>query len=137
MWTDTAIAVTEHEAGPGLLGVDLPAALQAPTRLRGALRGDDVDALERLEEVLTRHEERRLLAMARGERDVCWTDDHEAEPLVTIRIATYHRPEHIGAAIESCLAQTYPRLEVLVVGIVAARPQPTSCAASGIRDCVS
>ena len=116
MWTDPAIAVTEHEAGPGLLGVDLPAALQAPTRLRGALRGDDVDALERLEEVLTRHEERRLLAMARGERDVCWTDDHEAEPLVTIRIATYHRPEHIGAAIESCLAQTYPRLEVLVVG---------------------
>ncbi|MEY4374115.1 MAG: hypothetical protein RL760_281 [Candidatus Eisenbacteria bacterium] len=95
---------------------ELPASLRSPARLRGALRGDDLDALERLGAVLDQHEERRLLDMARAGRDVCWTDEGEAEPLVTLRIATYHRPQHIGAAIESCLAQTYERVEVLVVG---------------------
>lgn len=99
-----------------VFAAELPAALRSPARLRGALRGDDLDALERLVTVLDAHEERRLLDRVRGGRDVCWTDEGEAEPLVTIRIATYHRPQHIGAAIESCLAQTHARVEVLVVG---------------------
>lgn len=108
---------TSGVPGTGLaFAAELPATLQSPARLRGALRGDDLDALERLTGVLEAHEARRLLAMVRGGRDVCWTDEGTAEPLVTIRIATYHRPEHIGPAIESCLAQTYPRVEVLVVG---------------------
>lgn len=94
----------------------LPQALLDPRRLRGAVSGDDLPALELLSTTLERHEERRLLAMARAGRDVCWTDEGEAEPLVTIRIATYDRPEWIGRAIESSLAQSYPRVEVLVVG---------------------
>ena len=100
----------------GALAAELPAALRDPRRLAAAIRGDDLDALERLGAVLERHEERRLLEVVRAGRDVCWTDEHEAEPLVTIRVATYHRPEWIGRAIESCLAQTWQRVEVLVVG---------------------
>ena len=103
-------------AGFAAIAADLPPAIRSARRLRGALRGDDLDALEHLVGALDRHEERRLLAMARDGRDVCWTDEAEAEPLVTIRIATYHRPELIGASIASCLAQTYERVEVLVVG---------------------
>ncbi|MEQ1832958.1 MAG: glycosyltransferase family A protein [Candidatus Eisenbacteria bacterium] len=103
-------------AGFAALAADLPAAIHSPRRLRGALRGDDLDALEHLVGALDLYEERRLLAMARDGRDVCWTDEAEAEPLVTIRIATYHRPELIGASIQSCLAQSYERIEVLVVG---------------------
>ncbi|MFM8558267.1 MAG: glycosyltransferase family 2 protein [bacterium] len=102
--------------GLGVLAAELPAALRDPRRFAAAVRGDDLDALERLGAVLERHEERRLLEVVRAGRDVCWTDEHEAEPLVTIRIATYHRPEWIGRAIESCLAQTWQRVEGLVVG---------------------
>ena len=113
-------AVFEHDA-PGRLSLapvlaDLPPVLRDMQRLRGALRGEDLPALEHLVSALDQHEERRLLAMARGGDDVCWTGRDEAEPLVTIRIATYHRPEWIGRAIESSLAQTYERVEVLVVG---------------------
>jgi len=114
--TPATVPVAETPAVGLAFAAELPATLQSPARLRGALRGDDLDALERLSGVLEAHEARRLLAMVRGGRDVCWTDEGEAEPLVTIRIATYHRPQHIGAAIESCLAQTHARVEVLVVG---------------------
>lgn len=116
-WTPVAPETVAADAGsfaPVL--AELPAGLRTAERLRGALRGDDLAAVEALATLLDRHEERRLLAMARAGRDVCWTDEDEAEPLVTIRIATYHRPELIGGAIASALAQTYPRLEVLVVG---------------------
>lgn len=102
--------------GLGSLAAELPPVLRSTAKLRGALTGEDLDAVERLSGVLAQHEERRLLDMARNGREVCWTDEGEAEPLVTIRIATYHRPDRIGAAIESCLAQTYRRIEVLVVG---------------------
>ncbi len=43
--------------------------------------------------------------------------DDEAEPLVTVRIATYNRGQMVvDRAINSALRQTYERLEVLVVG---------------------
>ena len=59
----------------------------------------------------------RLLAQARNGRDVCWADDDEAEPLVTIRIATYNRGQLVAErAIASAVAQTYKNLEILVVG---------------------
>lgn len=103
-------------AGFGVWAAELPPAVNSARRLRGALRGSDLDALEHLAVALDRHEERRLLKIVRAGRELCWTDEGETEPLVTIRIATYHRPELIGRAIESCLAQTYQRLEVLVVG---------------------
>ncbi|MGA2527553.1 MAG: glycosyltransferase family A protein [Acidimicrobiales bacterium] len=62
-------------------------------------------------------DERRLLAQARGDDDVCWAASDEAEPLVTVRIATYNRgPLVAERAIASAVRQTYGRLEILVVG---------------------
>jgi glycosyltransferase involved in cell wall biosynthesis len=62
-------------------------------------------------------DERRLLAHARGGDDVCWARTDEAEPLVTIRIATYNRgPLVAERAIASAVRQTYQRLEILVIG---------------------
>ena len=113
----SAPAAVAPEPAPirDLLG-DLPPAVRDIAGLRGALRGEDLPALEHLLMALEHHEEKRLLEIARDGRDVCWTDENETEPLVTIRVATYHRPEWIARAIESCLAQTYERVEVLVVG---------------------
>ena len=66
---------------------------------------------ERLEAV----EEKRLLNIVRADRDVCISD--EPEPLVTVRIATYNRGVLTAErSIASALAQTYERLEILVVG---------------------
>jgi glycosyltransferase involved in cell wall biosynthesis len=73
--------------------------------------------LERLKDRIEAREERRLLAEARAGRDVCWTDEGEAEPLVTVRIATYNRADLlVERSLASALRQTYERLEVLVVG---------------------
>ena len=36
-------------------------------------------------------------------------------PLVSIVIPTYNRRHFVGDAIESCLAQTHPRIEIIVV----------------------
>jgi glycosyltransferase involved in cell wall biosynthesis len=38
------------------------------------------------------------------------------EPLVSVVMPTYARPEPLARAVESALAQTYPNLELLVVG---------------------
>ena len=70
-------------------------------------------ALEELEMVRMGPE----LARRRGDRDVCWLEGEDPEPLVTIRIATYNRgPLVVERAIASALAQTYENIEVLVVG---------------------
>lgn len=37
------------------------------------------------------------------------------QPLVSIYIATHNRPQLLARAISSCVAQTYPRLEIIVV----------------------
>jgi glycosyltransferase involved in cell wall biosynthesis len=79
------------------------------------------------------HEERRLLAVVRAGRDVCWTDDDAEEPLVTVRIATYNRgPLIVERAIESVLNQSYKNLEILVVGD--ACDEATSEAVQNVRD---
>jgi glycosyltransferase involved in cell wall biosynthesis len=78
--------------------------------------------LEWAREWLSTLEERRLLGQARGDGDVCWTEGDEAEPLVTVRIATHPRTEvTVGEAIESAVRQTYGHLEILVVGECADR----------------
>jgi len=63
-------------------------------------------------------EERRLLEQVRAGRDVCWpggADDDE--PLVTVRIATFDRGRMVAdRALASAVAQTYERLEILVIG---------------------
>jgi glycosyltransferase involved in cell wall biosynthesis len=70
-----------------------------------------------IRERLESREEQRLLAMARGEREVCWVEGTEPEPLVTVRIATFNQgPLVVERAIDSARAQTYPRLEILVIG---------------------
>lgn len=72
---------------------------------------------ERARDRLEMVEERRLLDTVRAGRDVCWTDEGVAEPLVTVRIATYDRPELLAErAIASAIAQTYEHLEILVIG---------------------
>lgn len=71
--------------------------------------------LELAHERLRRREERLLLFAARDGRAVCSSD--EAEPLVTVRVSTYQRADVLlDRTIPSILAQTYPRLEILVVG---------------------
>ncbi len=42
-------------------------------------------------------------------------DDPGARPLVSVIIPAYNVADYVGAAIESALAQTYPRVEVVVV----------------------
>lgn len=58
-----------------------------------------------------------MLALVRKGRDVCWVEpEGEMEPLVTVAIPTFERPELIERAIASAQAQTYERLDLLVVG---------------------
>jgi len=85
----------------------LPCIVKAPWRYGG----------EVLRTHLATGDERRLLAQVRGRNDVCWAATDEAEPLVTVRIATYNRgPLVAERAIASALRQTYERLEILVIG---------------------
>lgn len=73
---------------------------------------------ERAHNDLRTRAERDMLNLARQGRDVCWLEAaDEDEPLVTVRIATYNRGDLVATrAIASALAQTYERIEVLVVG---------------------
>lgn len=87
-----------------------------PSRIAGRIGRAEMSIEERLRDRLETREDRRLLGEARGGRDVCWVSD-ATEPLVTVRIATYNRgPLVAERAIASVLAQTYERLEILVVG---------------------
>lgn len=88
------------------------------THLRGgARRLTPRYAAERLREALEGREERRLLGIVRGEHELCWVASDEPEPLVTVCIPTYNRgPLVADRAVASALAQSYSRLEVLVVG---------------------
>lgn len=89
----------------------------APAPLPQKCRALQEYGSEWLRERLEYPEECRLLAAARDGRDVCWSDEGEDEPLVTLRIATYNRGKLVvERAVASALAQTYRRIEVLVVG---------------------
>lgn len=96
----------------------LPPHLRGADAIADAVCGSDDAAHERLAEVLERHENRRLLNLARAGRDTCWAEPiDDAEPLVTIRIPTYNRgPLVAERALRSAAAQTYPNIEILVVG---------------------
>lgn len=79
--------------------------------------GEDLAAAEAVARRVQLAEERRLLEVVRAGRDVCWVDEGEDEPLVTITIPTYNRGRLVAErAIASALAQTYENVEVLVVG---------------------
>jgi hypothetical protein len=88
-------------------------------------------AQERLRERLQRHEERRLLELARNRSTGAATK--EQEPLVTVRVATYDcGPLIVERALSSILRQTYERLEVLVIGDCC--DEPTERAVRSVRD---
>ena len=88
-----------------------------PTRLRGRIEREAMALGEQVRDHLETREDGRLLEVARGGRDVCWTDEGVEEPLVTIRIATYDRgPLVAERALATAVGQTYERLEILVIG---------------------
>src|SRR5882724_9250821 len=80
------------------------------------LRARKHDRREFLREWLGQRNERELLERMRAGRDVCWIEGDDPEPLVTVVIPTYQRPDTIERAVQSARAQTYDRLEVLVIG---------------------
>jgi cellulose synthase/poly-beta-1,6-N-acetylglucosamine synthase-like glycosyltransferase len=85
--------------------------------LSSALRARRYDKREYLRERLSLRNEREMLARVRGERDVCWLEgEDDVDPLVTVAIPTYQRPDTVGRAIQSAIDQTYTNLDVLVVG---------------------
>lgn len=95
----------------------LPTSLRSSDALADALDGRDPAGAERLSELVESRELRALLEGVRGGRDVCWADEEDPEPLVTIRIPTYDRGPLIAErALASAARQTYERLEILVVG---------------------
>lgn len=91
------------------------------------------DATELLEERLHAEEEHRLLQLARGDGDVCWTHRDAVEPLVSICIPTIGRNEELmEMSIPSALGQTHDNIEVIVVGDNA--PDSTEHAVASIAD---
>jgi glycosyltransferase involved in cell wall biosynthesis len=80
------------------------------------MRARKYDRREFLREWLGQRNERELLEQVRAGRDVCWIEGDDPEPLVTVVIPTYQRPDTIERAVESTRGQTYERLEILVVG---------------------
>ncbi len=80
------------------------------------LRARKYDKREFLREWLGQRNERATLEQVRAGRDVCWIEGDDPKPLVSVVIPTYRRPETIERAVRSALAQSYERLEVLVVG---------------------
>ena len=88
-------------------------------------------------EVLRTHfateDEHRWPTQTRGGKQLCWETTDEAEPLVTVRIATYNRgPLVVDRAIASALRQTYERLEILVIGDHC--DEPTERAVRSVND---
>jgi hypothetical protein len=61
-------------------------------------------------------ESARLIEVRRG-RDVCWPDDADNNPLVSVVIPTYNRGQMVvDRAINSVLHGTYDNFEIVVVG---------------------
>lgn len=100
------------------LSTDVGTARQRARRALGRIRHSNVDSLvEQAQTWLRSRDERRLVQEARAGRDVCWVEGDDPTPLVTVRITTYGRPDLLlERALPSILAQTYPHIEVLVVG---------------------
>jgi hypothetical protein len=64
-----------------------------------------------------RLDDRQRLSDLRSGRHGPWPPVGEDNPLVTVRIATYNQGQIVAdRAIASAVAQTYPNLEILVVG---------------------
>ena len=84
--------------------------------LTAVLRARRYDKRELLRQQLEVRLLRDSLDQVRAGRDVCWLEGDDEEPLVTVAIPTYKRPEAVERAVRAALAQTYERIEVLVVG---------------------
>ncbi len=70
-----------------------------------------------LREIAVTHQYRRRLAEARNQSDLGALFDRARTPLVTVRIATWTRGKVLTErTLPTVLAQSYPHLEILVVG---------------------
>ncbi len=91
-------------------------ALEAKRRAHGA-RHPMAFVAEAGRQRLERIDDRQRLSDLRSGRHGPWPPVEDENPLVTIRIATYNRGQLVAdRAIASAVAQTYPNLEILVVG---------------------
>jgi hypothetical protein len=91
-------------------------ALEAKRRAHGA-RHPMAFVAEAGRQRLERIDDRQRLSDLRSGRHGPWPPVGDENPLVTIRIATYNRGQLVAdRAIASAVAQTYPNLEILVVG---------------------
>jgi hypothetical protein len=70
--------------------------------------------LDEVRSSIESRQDRVELDALRGDRDVVWVE--ETQPLVTVRIATYNAGPRLATAVDSALRQTYPNLDVLIVG---------------------
>jgi Glycosyl transferase family 2 len=70
--------------------------------------------LDELRSTIETRQDRHEIQQLRAGRDVIWPE--LANPLVTVRIATYSAGERLRVAIDSALRQTYENVEVLVIG---------------------
>lgn len=94
-----------------------PYVLTAPMRDRLAYKRRQLSRPYLRETVRARlrvAQDREQLEQLRAGRAVVWAPVND--PLVTVRIATYAAGEKLRRAVDSALAQTYARTEVLVVG---------------------
>ncbi|GAC1331545.1 MAG: hypothetical protein NVSMB13_19900 [Mycobacteriales bacterium] len=71
--------------------------------------------LETVRRRIESRQDRAELMAVRGRSDVAWRPGLD-QPLVTVRIATYRAAGTLRRSIDSALSQTYPRVEVLVIG---------------------
>ena len=91
---------------------------QAPARLRVPTKAKLpwYYLTEALRDTVTTLDDHRSLRQVRAGRPLCYDPD-EANPLVTIRIATYNRGQIVAErALASAVAQTYENIEIVVVG---------------------
>ena len=91
--------------------------LERSSLFKAAVQARKNDHCNLVRERLATRNERALLATLRNGRDFCWLENPEdTEPLVTVAIPTYNRPDTVVRAINSVIHQTYRNLEILVIG---------------------
>lgn len=71
----------------------------------------DGEIKKKIEEILNEYNKIEEIELQKNKLSI----KQSSYPKVTIRITTYNQKEHLKEAIESCLQQDYPNLEILVI----------------------